>query len=91
MLLRVFPNYSGKEVGGIVSFDVMLLNGLRCVGSEGRDLSIKAKSDEDEDEKDEIDVKYRTLSNLKEVLLGAVETNAKLGIQIREKRKDNGK
>ena len=47
-----------------------------------RDPSRKAKSDKDEDEEDEIEVKYRNLS--KEVLLGAVETNAKLGIQIKE-------
>ena len=44
--------------------------------------------DEDEDEEDEIEVKHRTLS--KEILLGAIETNAKLGIEIKGKSKDKG-
>ena len=45
--------------------------------------------DEDEDEEDEIEVKHRTLS--KEILLGAIETNAKLGIEIKGKSKDKGR
>ena len=53
-------------------------------------VSPKSDEDEDEDEDDEVEVKHRTLS--KEVLLGAIETNAKLGIQmnqIKGKGKDN--
>ena len=56
------------------------------MGGDGRDPSRKSKSDEDDDEEDEIiEVKYRNLS--KEVLLGAVETNSKLRIQIKDKGK----
>ena len=42
---------------------------------------VSLKSVEDEDEDDEIDEDHRTLSN--EVLLGAIETNARLGTQIK--------
>ena len=52
-------------------------------------VSPKSDEDEDEDEDDEVEVKHRTLS--KEVLLGAIETNAKLRIQIKGKSKDKGK
>ena len=44
---------------------------------------IPPKSDDDEDE---VEVKHWRLS--KDVLLGAVETNAELGIQIKAKGKD---
>ncbi|KAF8154933.1 Hsp70 protein-domain-containing protein [Crassisporium funariophilum] len=45
--------------------------------------------DDDEEEEDEIEVKHRTLS--KEVLLGALEAQAKLDIQTKGKGKDKGK
>ena len=70
----------------------MILNvlHLKC-GDPSRDdyFTKKPDKDEDEDEEDEMEVKRRTLS--KEVLLGAIETDAKLGIQIKGESKDKGK
>ena len=70
----------------------MILNvlHLKC-GDPSRDdyFTKKPDKDEDEDEEDEIEVKHRMLS--KEVLLGAIETDAKLGIQIKGESKDKGK
>jgi len=83
----------------IVSFDVELADNSKRIAFEVWEVKegirvekiIPPKSDEDEDDEDEeeVEVKHRTLS--KEVLLGAVETNADLGIQIKGKGKDKGK
>ena len=85
----------------IVSFDVELTDDSKRIAFEVWEVKegirvekvVPSKSDddedEDEDEEDEIEVKHRTLS--KEVLLGAIETSAKLGIQIKGKSKDKGK
>ena len=83
----------------IVSFDVELTDDSKRIAFEvwevkegirvEKIIPPKSDEDEDEDEEDEIEVKHKTLS--KEVLLGAIETNAKLGIQIKGKSKDKGK
>ena len=83
----------------IVSFDVELTDDSKRMAFEvwevkegirvEKIMPPKSDEDEDEDEEDEIEVKHKTLS--KEVLLGAFETNAKLGIQIKGKSKDKGK
>ena len=83
----------------IVSFDVELTDDSKRIAFEvwevkegirvEKIMPQKYDEDEDEDEEDEVEVKHRTLS--KEVLLGAIETNAKLGIQIKGKSKDKGK
>ena len=49
----------------------------------------KTDEDEDEDEECEMEVKNRTL--IMGVLLGNIETRAKLGIQIKGKGEDKGK
>ena len=85
----------------IVSFDVELTDDSKRIALEVWEVKegirvekiMLSKSDDDdddeEDEEDEVEVKHRTLS--KEVLLGAIETNAKLGIQIKGKSKDKGR
>ena len=85
----------------IVSFDVELTDESKRIAFEVWEVKegirvekiIPSTSDdsdsEDEEEQEEVEVKYRTLS--KEVLLGAVETNAHLGIQIKGKGKERGK
>jgi heat shock protein 1/8 len=83
----------------IVSFDVELTDDSKRIAFEvwevkegirvEKIMPPKSDEDEDEDEEDEIEVKHRTLS--KEVLLGAIETDAKLGIQIKGKSKEKGK
>ena len=83
----------------IVSFDAELTDDSKRIAFEVWEVNegirvekiIPSKSDEDddEDEDDEIEVRHRTLS--KEILLGVVEANAKLGIQIKGKGKDKGK
>jgi len=75
----------------IVSFNVELTDDSKPIAFEVWEVEeeIRAEKvippkfdeDEEEDEEDEIEVKHRTLS--KEVLLGAIETNAKFGIQIK--------
>ena len=87
----------------IVSFDVELTDNSKRIAFEVWEVKegirvekiIPIKSDEDEDEdgdedeEEEVEVKHRTLS--KEVLLGAIETDANLGIQIKGKGKDKGR
>ena len=83
----------------IVSFDVELTDDSKRIAFEvwevkegirvEKIMPPKSDEDEDEDEEDEIEVKHRTLS--KDVLLGVIDTNAKLGIQIKGKSKDKGK
>ena len=80
----------------IVPFDVELTDGSKRIAFEVWEVKEGIRVEkitppkfdefEDEDEGDEIEVKHRTLS--KEVLLGAIETNTKLGTQIKGKSKD---
>ena len=55
------------------------------MGGEGKDLNRKVKSDGDEDKKNEIEVKYRTLSM--ELLL---KRRPNLGCKAREKARTKG-
>jgi heat shock 70kDa protein 1/2/6/8 len=84
----------------IVSFDAELTDDSKRIAFEVWEVKegirvekiIPSKSDEDDDEDeedDEIEVRHRTLS--KEILLGAIEATAKLGIQIKGKGKDKGR
>ena len=77
----------------IVSFDVQLADDSHRTAFEvwelkkGIETIIPPKPDEDEDENEEgeeIEVKHRMMLS-KEVLLGALETNANLEIQIKGK------
>jgi len=81
----------------IVSFDVELTDDSKRIAFEEWEVKegirveriMPPKSDEeDEDEEDEIEEKHRTFS--KEVLLGAIETDAKLGIQIKARIRGSG-
>ena len=73
----------GYRLFRLLSFDVEL-NLKKKIGVE---KIIPPKSNEDEGENDEIEVRHGTWSMTKEVLLGAIETTPKLGIQIMGKRK----
>ena len=82
----------------IVSLDVELTDTDKRIAFEVWEVKegirvekvIPSKYDDDDDEEEEeVEVKHRTLS--KEVLLGAVETTANLGIQIKGKGKERGK
>jgi len=82
----------------IVSFDVELTDDSKRIafevwevkeGIRVENVPPQSDDDEDEDEEDEMEVKHRTLS--KEILLGSIETDSKLGIQIKGKSKDKGK
>ena len=100
--IPVILNETALPARRIISFDVELNDDPKRIAFEvwevkegirvEKMIPPKSDADEDEDEEDEIELKHRTLS--KEVLLGAIETNAKLGIQIKGKSresKDKGK
>jgi hypothetical protein len=75
-----------------IAFELWEINeGIRIekITPPRSDPSSEDEEGDDEDQVEEIEVKHRTLT--KDTLLGAIDTQAKLGIQTKGKGKDAGK
>ncbi|KAF9473533.1 actin-like ATPase domain-containing protein [Pholiota conissans] len=99
--IPVVQKETALPVRRIVSFDVEVTEGSKRIAFEVWEVkegirvekvvqsSLPSSDDEDDEEPEETEIKHRTLA--KEVLLGAIDTQAQLAIQTKGKGKDVGK